>query len=41
VQLIPAVPKEEGDTIFDEYFLQTDPVNPNAKPANPAAPAKK
>jgi len=41
VQRIPAVPKNERDTIFHEYFPQTDTVDPNAPPANPAAPAKK
>jgi len=33
VQRIPAVPKHERDTIFNEYFPQTDPVDPNAQPA--------
>jgi len=41
VQRIPAVPKDEQDTIFHEYFPQTDNVDPNAPPANPAAPAEK
>ena len=41
VQRIPAIPKTESDTIFNEYFPQTDPVDPNAQPANPAAPAEK
>ena len=37
VQQIPAVPKDEQNTNFNEYFPQTDPVDPNAQPANPAA----
>jgi len=41
VQRIPAVPKDERDTIFHENFPQTDTVNTNAPPANPAAPAEK
>jgi len=41
VQRIPAVPKDERDTIFHEYFPQTDTVNTNAPPANPAVPAEK
>ena len=41
VQRIPAVPKDERDTIFHEYFPQTDTVDPNALPANRAAPAEK
>jgi len=41
VQQIPAVPEDEHDTIFHEYFPQTGTVNPNAPPANPAAPAEK
>jgi len=41
VQQIPAVPKDERDTIFHKYFPQTDTVDPNAPPANPAAPAEK
>ena len=41
VQRLPAVPKDEQDTIFHEYFPQTDTVDPNALPANPAAPAEK
>jgi len=41
VQCIAAVPKDEWDTIFHEHFLQTDTVDPNAPPANPAAPAEK
>ena len=41
VQRIPAVPKDEWDTIFHEHFPQTDTVNPNALQANPAAPAEK
>ena len=41
VQRIPAVPKNERDTIFLEHFLQTETVDPNAPPANPAAPAEK
>ena len=41
VQRIPAVPKDERDTIFREHFPQTDTVDPNAPPANPAAPALK
>ena len=40
IQQIPAVPKDELDTIFHEYFPQTDAVDPNAPPANPAAPAE-
>jgi len=36
VQRIPA--KNEQDTFFHEYCLQTDP---NALPTNPAAPAEK
>jgi len=41
VQRIPAVAKDERDTIFHEYFSQTDPVDPSAPLANPAAPAEK
>jgi len=41
VQWIPAVPKNERDTIFHECFPQTDTVDPNAPPANPAALAEK
>ena len=41
VQRIPAVPKNERDTIFHEYFPQTDTVDPNAPPENPAEPAEK
>jgi len=41
VQRIPEVPKAERDTIFHEHFPQTDTVDPNAPPANPAAPAEK
>jgi len=41
VQRIPAVPKDDQDTIFHEYFPQTDTVDPNAPPANPTAPAEK
>jgi len=41
LQRILAVPKDEGDTIFNEYFPQTAPVDPTAQPANPAAPAEK
>jgi len=41
VQRIPAVPKNESDTSFNEYFLQTAPADPAAQPANPAAPAEK
>jgi len=41
VQRIPAVPKDEHDTIFIEYFAQTNPVDPNVQLANPAAPAEK
>jgi hypothetical protein len=33
--------QDERDTIFHEYFPQTDNVDPNAPPANPAAPAEK
>jgi len=38
---IPAVPKDERDTIFHEHFPQTDTVDPNIPPANPAAPTEK
>jgi len=38
---IPAVPKDERDTISHEHFPQTDTVDPNAPLANPAAPAEK
>ena len=42
MQQIPAVPKDERNTIFNEYFPQTDPVDSIAQPAvNPAAPAEK
>jgi len=41
VQRIPAVPKDQRDTIFHEYFPQFNPVDSNAPPANPAAPAEK
>jgi len=41
VQRIPAVPKDKQDTIFHEYFPQTDTVDFNASPANPAAHAEK
>jgi len=41
VQRILAVSKDARDTIFNEYFPQTDPVDPNAPPANPTAPAEK
>jgi len=41
VQRIPAVSKDERDTIFYEYFPQTDTVDPNVPPVNPAAPAEK
>jgi len=41
VQQIPAVPKDEHDMIFNDYFPQTDTVEPNVSPANPAAPAEK
>jgi len=41
VQRITAVPKDERDTIFHEHFPQTDTVDPNAPPANPATPAEK
>jgi len=40
VQRILAVPKDERNTIFHEFFPQTDPVDLNAPPANPAAPAE-
>jgi len=33
VQRIPAVPKHQRDTIFNEYFPETNPVDPNAQPA--------
>jgi len=39
VQQIPVVPKDDGDTIFKEYFPQTIHVDPNAQ-LNPAALAK-
>jgi len=35
------VPEDEPDTIFHEHFPQTDTVDHNAPPANPAAPAEK
>ena len=35
------MPIDERDTIFHEHFPQTDTVDPNAPPANPAAPAEK
>jgi len=35
------VPKDEQDTILHEHFPQIDTVDPNAPPANPAAPAEK
>jgi len=41
VQRIPAVPKDDQDTIFHEYFPQTDTVDPSTPPANPAAPVEK
>jgi len=41
VQQISVVPKDERDTIFHEHFPQTDTLDPNALPANPAAPAEK
>jgi len=41
VQRIPVVSKDERDTIFHKYFPQTDTVDPNAPPANSAAPAEK
>ena len=41
VQQIPAASKDERDTIFHEHFPQTDTVDPNAPPANSAAPAEK
>jgi len=41
VQEILAVPKDERNTIFHEYFPQTDTVDPNAPLANPAAPDEK
>jgi hypothetical protein len=41
LQRIPAVPKDELDTTINEYFPQTNPVDPNAQPANPAPPAEK
>jgi len=41
LQRIPAVPKDELDTIINKYFPQTNPVDPNAQPANPAPPAEK
>ena len=40
VQRILAVPKDERDTIFHEYFPQPDPVDLNTPPANPVAPAE-
>jgi len=41
MQRIPAAPKDERDTILHEHFPQTDTVDSNAPPANPAAPAEK
>jgi len=41
VQRIPAVSKDDHDPMFDENFLQTNPVDPNAQPVNPAASAEK
>ena len=41
VQRIPAVQKDERDTIFHGYFPQTDTVDPDAPSVNPAAPAEK
>jgi len=43
VQRIPAVPKAESDTIFNEYFPQTAPAASVSQPAPtyPAAPAEK
>jgi len=41
VQRIPAILKDEWDTIFYEYVPQTDTVEPNAPMANPASPAEK
>ena len=35
------MPKDEQDTILHEHFPQIDTVDPNAPPANPAAPAEK
>jgi len=40
VQRIAAVPKDERGTIFHEHSPQTNTVDPNAPPANPA-PAEK
>jgi len=41
VQRIPAVPKDERDTVFHKHFPQTDRVDSNAPLANPATPAEK
>jgi len=41
MQRIPAVANDERDTICNEYFPQTDPVDPNAQQMNPTAPAEK
>jgi len=43
VQRIPAVPKAESDTIFNQYFPQTAPAASTSQPAPtlPAAPAEK
>ena len=41
VQRIPAILKDEWDTIFYSYVPQTDTVEPNAPMANPASPAEK
>jgi len=41
VQRIPAVLKDERDTIFHEYLPETDTVDPNAPLSNPAAPDEK
>ena len=43
VQRIAAVPKDEGNTIFNEYFPQTATAASTSQPVptNPAAPAEK
>ena len=41
VQRISAVLKDDRDTILNEYFPQTDSIDPNAQPVNPATPVGK
>jgi len=41
LQSVQRIPADERDTIFYEYFPQTNTVDPNAPLANPAAPAAK